>query len=104
MHDSLQKISVKITFYFNIFKQSILDFFWELSTYQYATFGKILKMLKIEKKMVVKIVFKLTEFEFVVKIEVASFYEALDAILRLFPAKFWKHWKLQKMYEISVIF
>ncbi len=77
-------------------------------TRQYATFGKILKMLKMEKKsliffgakfrtfsvfvgeMAAKIVFKLLEFEFVVKIEVASFYETLDAILRLFSPKFRK--------------
>ncbi len=30
INDPLQNISVKITFYFNILKQSILDFFWEL--------------------------------------------------------------------------
>ncbi len=32
INDPLQNISVKITFYFNILKQSILDFFWELPT------------------------------------------------------------------------
>ncbi len=30
INDPPQKISVKMTFYFNIFKQSILDLFWEL--------------------------------------------------------------------------
>ncbi len=30
INDPLQKISVKMTFYFNIFKRSILDFSWEL--------------------------------------------------------------------------
>ncbi len=33
INDPLQKISVKMTFYFSIFKQSILDFFWELPRY-----------------------------------------------------------------------
>ncbi len=33
INDPLQNISVKITFYFNILKQSILDFFWELPSY-----------------------------------------------------------------------
>ncbi len=32
INDPQQNISVKITFYLNILKQSILDFFWELST------------------------------------------------------------------------
>ncbi len=30
INDPQKSISVKITFYFNILKQSILDFFWEL--------------------------------------------------------------------------
>ncbi len=34
--DPQQNISVKITFYFNILKQSILDFFWELPTHSPA--------------------------------------------------------------------
>ncbi len=34
INDPLQKISLKTTFYFNIFKESILDFFWELTIKQ----------------------------------------------------------------------
>ncbi len=33
INDPHQNISVKITFYFSILKQSISDFFWELPTY-----------------------------------------------------------------------
>ncbi len=42
--DSLQKISVKITFYFNIFKQSILDFFWELPVYTIRGEASVLRL------------------------------------------------------------
>ncbi len=63
-------------------------------------------MLKMEKKtlvsfdtkfrtflifageVVAETVFKPPEFEFVIKIEVARFYEVLDVILRLFLVKF----------------
>ncbi len=33
INDPQQNISVKVTYYFNILKQSILDFFWELPNY-----------------------------------------------------------------------
>ncbi len=67
-------------------------------THQYAAFAKILKTLKIEKKtlisfdakfrtffifaveMAAKTVFKLPEFEFIVKIEVTRFYAVLQDI------------------------
>ncbi len=34
INDPQQNISVKVTFYFNILKQSISDFFWELPKYK----------------------------------------------------------------------
>ncbi len=81
-------------------------------THQYATCGKILKTLKMKKRtlvsfgakfhtlslfagdMAAKTIFKLSKFKFVVKIEIAKYYETLDAILRLFSAKFLKRQKL----------
>ncbi len=38
INDPQQNISVKINFYFNILKQSILDFFWELLTNTFTKF------------------------------------------------------------------
>ncbi len=50
--------------------------------------AKFRKFPIFASEMVAKTVFKLPEFVFVVEIEVARFYEALDAILRLFSVKF----------------
>ncbi len=41
INDPLQKISLTTTFYFNIFKQLILDFFWELPSYNLAQKPKL---------------------------------------------------------------
>ncbi len=54
-----------------------------------VSFGaKFRTFLIFADEMAAKTVFKLAEFEFVVKIEVVRFYEALNAILRLFLEKF----------------
>ncbi len=62
INDPQQNISVKITFYVNILKQSILDFFWELPTYHALHRKKICSNINSAKKSFSRVKIGVLEF------------------------------------------
>ncbi len=61
INDPQQNISVKITFYFNILKQSILDFFWELPYYKFHDKNFKKKKKKTKKNFSLRLIQKPTD-------------------------------------------